>query len=154
VYNTATLLMPKAKLFVVIVALIVLVFTLGCKKPSEKSLNASGQQQQQDPNAVVPPKLIKGVQAQFPQDLWSKAGTVLVAAVVGADGKIGDVKAIKSPHPELDPLAIDAVKQWQFEPARQAGKPVPFTITVNVQFQPPTKGQHGGSRAASPGKQE
>jgi protein TonB len=154
VYNTATLPMPKAKLLLVIVALIVLTFTFGCKKPSEKSLDASGPQQQQDANAVVPPKLIRDVTAQFPQNLWSKPGTVVVAAVVGMDGKIGDVKAIKSPHPELNPLAIDAVKQWQFEPARQAGKPVPFTITVNVQFQPPKKGQHGGSSAASSDKQK
>lgn len=131
--------MFKAKLPLVIAAFLVLVCTFACQK--EKSPDASGAQQQQDPNAVVPPRLIRDVHAQFPQDLWSKTGTVVVAAVVGVDGKIGDTKAIKSPHPELNPFAVDAVKQWQFEPARQAGKPVPFTITVNVQFQPPKDGK-------------
>jgi protein TonB len=146
--------MAKAKLSLVILALVVVTLLSACKKPSEKSLANAGAQQQTDPNTVVPPKLISNVQAKFPQDLWGKPGTVVVAAVVGVDGKIGNVQAVKSPHPELNPFAVDAVKQWTFEPARQAGKPVPFTIMVNVQFEPPKKGQLVESSVPSPGQQK
>ena len=41
---------------------------------------------------------------------------------------------MSSPHPELSPLALDAVKQWQFDPARKDGKPIPVPVTVNVEF--------------------
>ncbi len=117
-------------------ALLLALFTVACSKPPDP---AAPQQSQpaQDANAVVPPRFLKGVNAPFPEELWGKPGTVTVSAVVGADGKVGETKIVKSPHPELNDLAMNAVKQWQFDPAKQAGKPVPFTITVNVNFAPP-----------------
>ena len=36
--------------------------------------------------------------------------------------------------PLLDEAAIDAVRQWQYEPTVESGTAVPVTITVTVNF--------------------
>ncbi len=129
----ATDIMRTRAIFVATFALLVVL--AGCKQPAEPANNAA--QPQPNPNALTPPRLLKGVHADFPQKLWDKAGVVSVAALVNPDGKVGDAKVVNSPHPELNQLAIDAVKQWQFDPARKGGHPVPLTVTVNVTFAPP-----------------
>jgi protein TonB len=111
-----------------------LVFAAACNKPPANST----QNQAQD--AVVPPRLLRGVNPQFPNTLWDKPGTVSVSALVGVDGKVTDAKVLSSPHPELNDLAMSAVKQWEFEPAKKAGQAIPFTVNVTVNFTPPAKG--------------
>lgn len=117
-----------------------------CNKPPASAPQA------QDANAIVPPRLLKGVKPEFPNTLWSKPGTVSVAAVVGVDGKITDTKVVSSPHPELNDLAMNAVKQWQFDPAKKAGQPVPFTVNVTVNFTPPAKTSAHAAAAHAPKK--
>jgi len=132
--------MMNRKLLFSLCSLAFFLLIVACnKQPGDASQAASGAATQpvQDPNAPVPPRLLKGVHAQFPNTLWDKPGTVTVSAVVGVDGKVGDTKVMNSPHPELNQLATDAVKQWQFDPARKAGKPVPYMVTVNVKFETP-----------------
>jgi protein TonB len=53
-------------------------------------------------------------------------GSVAVAAVVNADGSVGVVEVVESSSPRLgfEDAAMDAIKQWQFEPARENGEPV------------------------------
>jgi TonB family protein len=36
--------------------------------------------------------------------------------------------------PMLNQAALDAVKEWQYEPQRVGGKAVPSMVTVNVNF--------------------
>jgi protein TonB len=130
--------MTNAKLLLVLSIALLLT---SCNKPAEPASQPAAAsapaQPAVDPNAPIPPRLKTGVHAKFPDTLWDKPGTVAVSAVVGPDGKVGETKIVSSPHPELNQFAIDAVKQWQFDPATQAGKPIPFTITVNVNFQRP-----------------
>ena len=125
--------MMKPTLFAA--AALALIFTACNKPPAAPAQNQQGAAQ--NASAVVPPRLIHGVQASFPEELWSKPGTVTVAAVVGVEGKVTETKIVTSPHPELNQLASDSVKQWTFEPAKKAGQAVPFTVTVNVNFAPP-----------------
>ena len=128
-----------------LLSLAAVMFSTACNKPSAPTAPA---QTAQDPNAQTPPRVLKQVQPDFPKSLWSKPGAVAVMAVVGIDGKVGDTKVVSSPHPELNPLAVNAVKQWQFDPARKGGKPVAVTITVNVAFQPPAAGAEASAPAA------
>jgi hypothetical protein len=37
-------------------------------------------------------------------------------------------------HPLLAPSAIEAVKQWEYEPLVLNGKPHPFVLTVTVSY--------------------
>jgi periplasmic protein TonB len=130
-----------------LLSLAAVMFSAACNRPSIPTAPA---QMAQDPNAQTPPRVLKQVQPDFPKNLWGKPGAVAVMAVVGIDGKVGDTKVVSSPHPELNPLAVNAVKQWQFDPARKDGKPVPVTITVNVAFQPPAANQAVGAAASAP----
>ena len=62
-------------------------------------------------------------------------GEVVLEANVDAAGKVGQVRVIKS-QPMLTQAAIDAVRQWEFDPATvDAGGSL---ITVSAKFTPPT----------------
>jgi protein TonB len=60
-------------------------------------------------------------------------GTVMVQALVGKDGKVHDVRVVKS-IPLLDQSAQDAVRQWVFKPALANNKPVAVWVGVPVRF--------------------
>jgi len=51
-------------------------------------------------------------------------GAVVIRALVGADGKIHDPVVVKSLGHGLDEQAVQAVKQWLFDPAKKNGSPV------------------------------
>jgi TonB family protein len=86
-------------------------------------------------NGIEPPRKIKDVRPIYPAGaLSSRAlGTVLIEAIVGADGKVHDATIVHS-IPTLDQAALDAVRQWEFVPSRLNGVAVAVVITVLVQF--------------------
>jgi TonB family protein len=61
-------------------------------------------------------------------------GLVTLRVRVGSTGKIDAVQATTSPDPLLFNAAMDAVKQWRFQPAVQNGVPVAREIAVKVNF--------------------
>jgi periplasmic protein TonB len=86
-------------------------------------------------NGIEPPRKIKDVRPRYPAGaLSSRAlGSVLIEAVVGADGKVHDAKVLHS-IPLLDQAALDAVRQWEFVPSTLNGVAVAVIISVLVQF--------------------
>ena len=44
------------------------------------------------------------------------AGTVILEAVVGTDGRVESVKVLRSRHALLDNAAVAALKQWRYTP--------------------------------------
>ena len=61
-------------------------------------------------------------------------GIVLLAIVVGKDGKPYDIRVRQSLGMGLDEKAIEAVSRWRFRPAMLNGQPVPTQIAVEVNF--------------------
>ncbi len=61
-------------------------------------------------------------------------GTVVLWMVVGADGRPQQVRVQRSLGMGLDEKAIEAVRQWKFEPAKLNGQAVPVQINVEVNF--------------------
>jgi TonB family protein len=60
---------------------------------------------------------------------------VWLELVVTREGRAGQVRVARSLDPGgLDEEAIDAVRQWQFEPGRLAGAPVDVVVTVVMDF--------------------
>ena len=61
-------------------------------------------------------------------------GTVVLSLVVAPDGRAHGLRVVRSLGMGLDEKAIEAVRQWRFEPARKDGKPVAVAVDVEVNF--------------------
>jgi TonB family protein len=61
-------------------------------------------------------------------------GTVVLWLIVGPDGRPRDMKIARSLGMGLDQKAMEAVRQWKFDPAKKDGVPVAVQINVEVNF--------------------
>ena len=61
------------------------------------------------------------------------SGTVELSAVIGKDGRVGELHAVKG-HPLLVQAALDAVKNWVYKPTLLNGEPVEVSTTIDVNF--------------------
>jgi periplasmic protein TonB len=61
-------------------------------------------------------------------------GVVILEIVIGTDGRVTDVKVLRSVQ-LLDQAAIDTAYQWRYEPTLLNGAPVPVIMTATVNFQ-------------------
>jgi TonB family protein len=61
-------------------------------------------------------------------------GTVVLWLIVDPSGRPQNVKVARSLGMGLDQKAIEAVRQWKFEPAMKDGRPVAVQINVEVNF--------------------
>jgi protein TonB len=84
---------------------------------------------------VKPAHLVKSVPPLYPQMARTQriSGNVSIDAVVDVDGNVGTMKILSGPA-ILHRAALDAVKQWHYEPAMLDGKPTASHLTVIVQF--------------------
>ncbi len=79
-------------------------------------------------------KYIKS-QLQWPQTQNCCYGSVIVKFVVQSDGNIGDVKVVRSLHPDDDKGAIRVIKSLpKFTPGRHNGQAVAVWYTLIVHF--------------------
>jgi TonB family protein len=64
------------------------------------------------------------------------AGTVTIAAVVHADGTLGEMGVVESGGANLgfDEAAMEAIKTWQFSPASLDGTPIDSVGTFTFHF--------------------
>jgi periplasmic protein TonB len=61
-------------------------------------------------------------------------GVCVLGLIVDADGHPRDIRVVRGLGMGLDQKAIDAVRQWRFDPALKDGKPVAVQISVEVSF--------------------
>lgn len=61
-------------------------------------------------------------------------GVCVLWLIVGPDGRPRDIRVTRTLGLGLDEKAIEAVKQWKFEPALKDGRPVAVQINVEVSF--------------------
>jgi protein TonB len=54
-------------------------------------------------------------------------------AFIDANGNMTELKVV-SGAPILRQAAIDAVRQWKYDPARLDGRPVPIHLGLTVRF--------------------
>lgn len=74
----------------------------------------------------------------YPAELRDKKleGSVTVIFVVDSSGKVLDPRIEKSSNPAFDKPALDAVRQWKFEPAVKGGERVNCKMRAPIRFQP------------------
>ena len=61
-------------------------------------------------------------------------GDVILEARIGLDGRIAAVDVVRSPNPDLSAAAVDAVRQWDFDPTLLSCAPIEVRMTVTVNF--------------------
>ena len=84
---------------------------------------------------IGPPRKIKDVKPRYPQVavLQQARGTVVIEITIGTDGRVQEARIVNS-DPQLDETALEAVRQWEYEPTRVNGVLVALTMTVIVNF--------------------
>ena len=91
------------------------------------------------------PKSVRKVDPVYPAEAKQRRlqGGVRVEAVLGKDGKVKSARAVGSPDPLLGEAALDAVRQWEYEPYVSASgcREVLFTVTMRFAL------QDGGEKA-------
>ncbi len=66
-------------------------------------------------------------------------GTVVLQATVMEDGTVGNIKVVAG-APVLAQSAVDAVKNWRYEPFQLDGNPVKNATTITIDFKFPGPG--------------
>jgi TonB family protein len=87
-------------------------------------------------SGIEPPRLLREVKAQYTDEARRRSisGDVILEIIVRRDGTVGEVKVLQGLGAGLDQRAIDAVRQWRFDPARRKGAPVDVVVEVAVEF--------------------
>jgi TonB family protein len=93
--------------------------------------------------AIVPPAYPKGLQDAH------VAGSVILSAVIGKDGSVKQLKPLSGPA-QLQPLAMQAVKQWRYQPTVLEGAPVEVSTTITIDFTPGKPPRYEQQGAAIP----
>ncbi len=85
---------------------------------------------------VSPPRVIYQVDPEFSEEARKAKyqGTCTLMLVVDTNGRPRNIRVASSLGMGLDEKAIEAVKQWRFEPSQKDGHPVPVEIAVEVEF--------------------
>ena len=98
-------------------------------------------------------KIVHQVPPVYPPNAKSAGiqGLVLLDAVIDTDGSPKSLRVVSSGiDPDLARAAVDAVKQWHWQPAISNGAPVESETSVTVNFRTVTGGVRGGVEAARP----
>ena len=82
------------------------------------------------------PVVTDKVDPAYPAELMREQveGTVILYAVIHADGTVGDVRVLQSLHQDLDANACRALGRWHFRPATKNGVPVDLEAVVRIPF--------------------
>jgi protein TonB len=80
-------------------------------------------------------KLINQIKPNYPPLARQTriSGTVRLHAIIGKDGTVQSL-TLESGHPLLVQAALDAVKQWRYQPTLLNGVPVEVDTTIDVVF--------------------
>jgi TonB family protein len=141
-------------------ATLALIILNSCSSPASQ-LPQQGSTQEDKPQIVAPalgnkapkvysvggnvsaPRVISSAQPSLDQEQSkqlgpnknvAETGTATLRIVVGEDGSVRSAKVLRSFNRDMDLKAIDAVKQWKFNPAKRKGVPVAVELEVQVDF--------------------
>jgi TonB family protein len=117
----------------------------GAPSTGESSLGANFAESARQPAApeapvlvggeVKPARMISSVPPVYPALAKTQhvAGDVRVDALIDATGRVGTMKVVSGPS-LLQQAAMDALRQWKYQPATLDGKAVAMHLTVTIQF--------------------
>lgn len=81
-------------------------------------------------------RIINQVVPVYPRQLRSEGveGMVVLEGMIGKDGVVQGLKVVSTDHADLAMAALDAVREWRYEPSQLNGEPVAVTTTISVMF--------------------
>jgi TonB family protein len=103
--------------------------------PTEKELKEFAKGAVVAIGEIRPPRLLKEIPPIYPEEARQAGveGRLVLVVKTDAKGRVAEVKVLKS-IPMLDQAAIDAIKQWIYEPFLSEGKPTPVVFSVSMTF--------------------
>jgi len=87
-------------------------------------------------DGIIPPKVIHQVSPKpnSGADGFRISGVVLIGLVVSSHGLPVNVHVVRSVDKDIDQSAVEAVREWRFEPAHKGDKPVAVRLTIEIRF--------------------
>jgi len=85
-------------------------------------------------SGATSPKPIYVPNPQAPHDS-PKPQPVMVKLLINPDGSVAEASLQDPPNPDIEQSVLDAVRKWQFEPARLLGVPIAKTIQLRIEFE-------------------
>jgi len=85
---------------------------------------------------MVPPTVQQRVEPQYADEARRAAlsGTVVLQAVIKADGTVDVLRVVRGLPAGLTDSAIQAIKQWQFKPGQKNGQNADIALNIEVNF--------------------
>ena len=85
---------------------------------------------------VSPPRQVYSPEPEFSEEARKAKyqGICTLSLIVGVDGRPTDIQVVGALGMGLDEKAIEAVRNWRFEPAMKDGHPVRVPIQIQVDF--------------------
>ena len=123
---------------------------LAAARPSFAQNAPQSGEEAERPRLTRPPKLIKFVEAPYPEaeKASGRTASVTVQMAISATGTVNAVKVIESAGPAFDEAAVAAIQQFLFEPAEVNNRPSPIRINYRYDFvikeEAPTTAQFAG----------
>jgi len=86
--------------------------------------------------SIKAPKLLHYVEPEFSSKSKEAfiEGTVKISTVITAEGRPSETRIVHGLNAEEDRTAVEALKQWRFQPGTKDGKPVNVRVIVEVAF--------------------
>lgn len=88
----------------------------------------------------TPPKPTKTVAPAYPTELLSDpvSGQAVIQFVVNTDGRVENMEVKSADHEAFGGAAMEALADWEFEPATKDGVPIARKVSLPMQFKPST----------------
>lgn len=86
---------------------------------------------------ITHPEAIQKVNPKYPEEARKARimGHVIVETVINDKGTVDEIEVVESPDELLSEAAVEAVRQWTFEPALCDGRPVGVYYNLTINFQ-------------------
>jgi TonB family protein len=87
-------------------------------------------------DTLVPPKVVKETPPLYTKSAFDREieGRVVLKVIIRKDGSIGPLRVDQHLDDGLDEAAVEAVRKWQFAPARVKGEAINVLINIEVDF--------------------
>ncbi len=113
------------------------VVTIRGQKSPTATPKATAPQRIRVGGSVTPARLIQQTKPVYPAELQQLGvqGSVVMAAVISKTGTVLNPVVRNTVDPRLAQAALDAVKQWIYQPALLNGQPIETLTTIDLHFQ-------------------